>query len=236
VTEPGTLIVVAPGSRNPAASRTVEALVARLRYRLPDVFVRVAYAGVNRPSLTEALAEAPANTVVVSLLLGMGLDAEGDLAAALDGRLVAESLGPDRLLTGVLEQRLLSAGARPGQPVLLVAAGSHDARARGEAGRAARLLEERWGGPVRTAHLTGLGHRMSEIVTELGSHRLAAPAVAPYLLTAGYLHDKARRDAHALGLTVVADVLGDHPDVAETVTRRYRGALAHRFARSLLTA
>ena len=57
--------------------------------------------------------------------------------------------------------------------------------------------------------------------------------MAPYLVAPGHFHAKAREDARALGLDLVADVLGDHPHVAETVARRYRAAVAHRFALSL---
>jgi hypothetical protein len=59
------------------------------------------------------------------------------------------------------------------------------------------------------------------------------PAVAPYLVSPGHLHDRVRLGAHTLGVEVVADVLGDHPCVAEAVVRRYRAATAHRFALSL---
>ena len=37
------LVVLAHGSTNPAGARVVEAVVARVRYRLPGVRVRAAY-------------------------------------------------------------------------------------------------------------------------------------------------------------------------------------------------
>jgi sirohydrochlorin ferrochelatase len=205
-----TLVAVASGTRHPGGARTVEALVARVRHRLPDVPVRTAYDGIQRPSLPEALAGLPGPAVVVPLLPGS-----------------------DRLLAEVLAQRLREAGARPGQPAVLVAAGSSDPGAQGGTARAARLLQEVWRGPVRAAHLTGRGERMSSVVAELDRLGVAPPAVAPYLVEPGELHSKARDDARCLGLTTVADVLGDHPWVAETVARRYRAAVAHRFALSL---
>ena len=94
-----TLVAVAPGTRHPGGARTVEALVARVRHRLPDVPVRTAYDGIQRPSLPEALAGLPGPAVVVPLLPGS-----------------------DRLLAEVLAQRLREAGARPGQPAVSPAA------------------------------------------------------------------------------------------------------------------
>jgi hypothetical protein len=74
---------------------------------------------------------------------------------------------------------------------------------------------------------------MSEVVAEYRSQGLAPAAVASYLLAPSPFHVKARGDARALGLTTVADVIGDHPYVAEVVIRRFRTTLARRFALSL---
>ena len=223
-----TLVTVAHGSRHPAGVRTVEALVARVRHRLPDVTVRAAYVGIQRPSLGEVLADVRGPAVVVPLLLGVRPD-----PGPVEDHCVAEPLSPDRLLAEVMVLRLREAGARPGQPVVLVAAGSPDPCAQGDTARAARMLEEIWRGPVRTAHLTGRGERVAEVVDGFGRRGVAAPAVAPYLLEPGEFHTRAREDARALGLGTVADVLGDHPMVAEAVARRFRATVAHRFALSL---
>ena len=222
------LVVLAHGTGNPSGPRTVEAVAARVRLRLPGVPVRTAYAELQRPSLTTVLAESPPDTVVVPLPcahdVGLRLD---------DAELVPEALAPDRLLAELMRTRLLAAGARPGHPVVLVAAGSHHAATQGDSVRVAQLLEQVWRGPVRAAHLAGRGRRMAEVAADFRSLRLATPAVAPYLVAPGHFHAKAREDARALGLDLVADVLGDHPHVAETVARRYRAAVAHRFALSL---
>jgi sirohydrochlorin ferrochelatase len=222
------LVVLAHGTGNPAGPRTVDAVVARVRLRLPGVAVRAAYADLIRPSLPEVLAEAPSDTVVVPL------PCAHDVAQQLpDEPLVADTLGPDRLLVELMRTRLLEAGARPGHPVVLVAAGSDHAATHGDSVRVAQLLEQVWRGPVRAAHLAGRGRRMSEVVADYRARRLAAPAVASYLVAPGHLHARAREDARTLGLDVVAEVLGNHPHVAEAVARRYRAAVAHRFALTL---
>jgi sirohydrochlorin ferrochelatase len=227
-----TLVVLAHGSANPAGARIVEAVVARVRYRLPGVRVRAAYVEVARPSLAQVLAETEDEAVVVPLLCAEG-KAVADAAAASRGALLANHLGPERLLAQVTAERLRAAGARTGQPVMLVVAGSQDASALGASARAARLLEEVWHGPVRAAHLTGRGQRMSEVAEDFRARDVASPAVAPYFVAPGQLLDRTRSGARTQGLEVVADVLGDHPYVAEAVARRYRAATARRFALSL---
>lgn len=227
-----TLVMLAHGSANPAGPRIVEAVVARVRYRLPGVRVRPAYVEVCRPSLAQVLAEVEDEAVVVPLLCAED-NAVADGAAAPRGTLLANHLGPERLLAQVTAERLRAAGARTGQPVMLVVAGSQDPSAQGASARAAQLLEEVWSGPVRAAHLTGHGQRMSEVVGDFRARDVPPPAVAPYFVAPGQLHDRARSGARTLGLEVVADVLGDHPYVAEAVARRYRAATARRFALSL---
>ena len=74
---------------------------------------------------------------------------------------------------------------------------------------------------------------MCEVVAEFRARGAAAPAVASYLVAPGQFHTRAREDARSLGLELVADVLGDHPHVAEALARRYRATAAHRFALSL---
>ena len=227
-----TLVVLARGTCQPTGPRTVEAVAARLRCRLSGVPVRTAYVEINRPSLAEVLAEVGGTGVVVPL--PCAYDAAQPLAAnAPAGALVSGSLGSDRLLAGVMRQRLETAGARPGQPVVMVAAGSSVPHVQGDSVRTAQLLEEVWGGPVRAALLTGRGPRMSEVVAELRTDFGAPPAVATFLVAPGPIHTRAREDARALALGVVADPMGDHPQVAEAVALRYRSATAHRFALSL---
>ena len=70
-------------------------------------------------------------------------------------------LGPDPLLgrrrrsTRLLGRRCAS----PGQPVVMVAAGSRDPLATRDQMLAAAYLSEQWGGPVRLATLSGVGRR-----------------------------------------------------------------------------
>ncbi|MGA8210535.1 MAG: CbiX/SirB N-terminal domain-containing protein, partial [Nocardioidaceae bacterium] len=150
------------------------------------------------------------------------------------GAALADPLGGQRLLSGVLAQRLREAGARTGQPVVLVAAGCVEPSGQGETTRAAQLLEEVWGGPVRPAHLTGRGLRLSQVVTDFRDRSAPTPAVVPLLVSHGQFHDRMRVDVRSQGLEVCAGVLGDHPQLAEAAARSYRATVARRFALSLV--
>jgi sirohydrochlorin ferrochelatase len=240
------LVAVTHGALHPTGVRTVEAVLQRVRQRLPGVLVRPAYVGPSyvalpdarrakgghgRSGLVDVLVEQTGPAIVVPLLLTVGSTALSGVAQR--PHVVAGSLGSDRLLTEVMAHRLRLGGVRPGQPVVVVAAGSPDAASSGDTARTARLLSDLWGGPVRAAHLTGCGPRLSEVAAELRAEGLAPPAVAPYLIAEGHHYRKAREDARALGLGTVVEPLGDHPLVTEAVVRRYRAAAAHRFALSL---
>ena len=231
-----TLVILAHGSRDPAAARTVEAVAARVRLRLSGVPVRTAYAGINRPSLAEVLADLDDDAVMVPLPCAQ--DAARSVAEpAWGGALVAEPpvsepLGSDRLVAGVMRQRLLGAGARPGQPVVLVAAGSAYASSQGTPSGGAAA------GGVLAGSGAGRAPGRLRPADVRGGRRVPRPwrgpaAVAPYLVAPGQFHTRARNDARSLGLELVADVLGDHPHVAEALARRYRATAAHRFALSL---
>ena len=191
-----TLVLEPHDAAGPAAALVVEAVAARVASRLPDVEVRVGCGGA-------------AGEVVVPLRMWSG--------AGVDG------LGPDPLLTGVLQLRLLAAGARTRQAVVLAADAAPVPEALAGLRVTARLLEARWGGPVRVAQLRGPGRGLPAVVARLRAEG-HAPAVASHLLTPGFAHERLRLQARDLGLRAVAAPVGDHAYVAELVVRRYREA------------
>jgi sirohydrochlorin ferrochelatase len=128
------------------------------------------------------------------------------------------SLGPDPLLAAAQADRLAGAGARPGQPVVLVAAGSTDPAAAADLDEAVRLLARAWSGPVRLATLTGLGERVEQVVRP-------GDAVSPYLLSPGYFATSVRDLAGEAGAAVVAPEIGAHPLVVDLVVRRAAEAI-----------
>jgi len=126
---------------------------------------------------------------------------------------MAGPLGPHPLLAAAQAAQLRAAGAEPGRPVVLVAAGSRDPLAADDLAAAVRLLAMAWDAPVTLATLSGPGPRPVEVVT-------AEHAVSPYLLAPGHFADRARAESAASDC--VAGLLGAHPAVVELVVQRAR--------------
>ncbi|WP_205473192.1 sirohydrochlorin chelatase [Nocardioides sp. SYSU D00038] len=208
------LVTVAHGTRHPTGNRVAAELTARAGALL-GVEALASYVELCAPSLASVVAglapQRPA--VVVPLLLSTGHHVRHDLPAMAGGRPLGRPLGPDPLVAEAQADRLVEAGARPGSPVTLVAAGSSDPAALDDLHDAAALLADRWGGPVRLATLSGLGPRPADVVRP-------GDAVSPYLLAPGFFAGRARDAALTAGAAVVADVIGVHPAVVRLVAAR----------------
>ncbi|MCA2186982.1 sirohydrochlorin chelatase [Nonomuraea cavernae] len=251
------LVAVAHGSRDPRAAATVEALLDEVRRARPGLPVRTAYLDHSAPTLARAL-HGLEEAVVLPLLLTEAYHSRVDLPAAIneararDPRLrlhYGATLGPHPLLTAALERRLAEAGVPPGDPdtaVVLVSAGSSDARANAVIAEMARDWSRRPHPDAGAAHLPSTGPgRPGErgwwaVTAAYASaadptpeqavallRRAGAPrvAVAPYLLAPGYFADKVRRTTLEAGADVVAGVLGPAPEPARVLLERYNAAL-----------
>jgi sirohydrochlorin ferrochelatase len=208
------LVTVAHGTRLASGNQVARDLTAAAGARL-GLQATAAYVELCRPSLDEVLESSDEPTVVVPLLLSTGHHVRHDLPAALSAArgpvVLGPALGPHRLLAQAQAERLLRAGATPGQPVVLVAAGSRDPLAARDLSRAARHLAGLWRGPVTVATLGGPGTRPGDLVTP-------DSAVSPYLLADGHFADRLRETCSGAG--VVADVIGPHPAVVALVAER----------------
>src|SRR3954452_24646387 len=140
-----TLLLVAHGTRDPIGNLVTHDLAAAVRRRLPGVDVRVAFADVRSPNVTEALASVDGPAVLVPAFLAAGYHLRIDipaqiLAAGRSDVTMVDPLGTD--LVPVVHQRLVEAGWQ-GERIVLAAAGSSDPHAHADVRRAARLLAAR---------------------------------------------------------------------------------------------
>ena len=206
------LVTVAHGSRDPRGNAVAAAVTAAAGARL-GVAAVASYVELAAPLHAEVMASGE-RSVVVPLLLSTGHHVRADVGS---GR----PLGPDPLLAVAQASRLVEAGATPGQPAVLVAAGSRDPEALRDLRWATRLLASTWGGPVRLATLGGLGDRPADVVRP-------GDAVSPYLLAPGFFATQARSECRAAGASVVADPIGAHPAVVDLVVERAGVLLAGR--------
>lgn len=172
------------------------------------------------PDLPTALAALPPGrrVVVVPLLLSPGYHHRVDIPEAIRSTrpdaAQAAVLGPDPLLAVALADRLAEAGRRPGDAVVLAAAGSSDPAAVAAVHAQAALLAAELDAPVTAA----FGSMAApDVRGAIAAARPGRVAIAPYLLAPGFF---AERLAEA-GADVVAEPLGAHPAVVALAIRRY---------------
>ncbi|WP_181407562.1 sirohydrochlorin chelatase [Nocardioides sambongensis] len=165
-------MTIAHGTRTAVGNTVARAITDAAAERL-GWSATASYVELCAPLFADVVAacELPADgpVVAVPLLLSVGVHVRQDLPGAVrdagrDDVVLGGALGPDPLLAAAQADRLRGAGARPGQPVVLVAAGSSDPDALADLDAAAGHLAHAWGAPVRVATLTGLGPRVEQVV------------------------------------------------------------------------
>ncbi|MGA9100843.1 sirohydrochlorin chelatase [Aeromicrobium sp.] len=224
-----TLLVCSSPSPDSAEHAALGILVNAVRRDAPSVEVHDVPADMLRADQGRNGPEPgrPPVRVAVPLTLTTGTDVTDALAIALrlDPTLrVAAPLGPDWVLAEICVQRLVEAGARKDDTIVLGVDGSHHAAAIDGISRAARLLSAVWGGPVHIGSVRGPDVPLTEAVdiARAYGHRVV---VASYVLTPGRLADTIR---HCGADLVTAPLLdGGVPDqrLVTLVLSRFHQAL-----------
>jgi sirohydrochlorin ferrochelatase len=212
-----TLLVVAHGTRDPAGALVSSRLAASVAERVP-VPVELAYAGVRGPSVASVLRRVAGPVVVAPAFLAAGYHVRVDVP----GQIVASGRDDVRLaappsvsaMVSAVVDRLLEAGFRSSDDVVLAAAGSSDSAAVADVRRAAGLLSGLVGRPVRIGCI-GAG---SPTVAEAVAGCDGRVAVASWLLAPGVFHSRLAR----CGAAVVSAPVGVHSAlVRELVSRAF---------------
>lgn len=199
-----TLTLVAHGTRSATGQAQIRALAARVARRRPGLDVRLCYADVQHPRVG-AIAH---DGVVVPLLLSAGHHVRVDIADAVAGTpaVVAEPLGPDRVLLESLTRHLPAADA-----VVLAAAGSKDPGWRASVER----LGADFGALV--AYASGSDRKVADVVAARRRQGARRIAIAAYLLADGLFY----RTLREAGADTVTPPLSLDPEVASLVLNRY---------------
>jgi sirohydrochlorin ferrochelatase len=235
-----TLIVVAHGSRDPRSAATIHVIAEQTREMRPGLDVRVGFLERSTPSLREALAGiGPRHRVVVApLLLADAYHARVDIPATLTNSparqvVQADVLGEDHRLVCVARQRLAELGTSHFDRelgVLVVAVGSsrHVTNTRTAIVAASLAQGTQWAGTV-VAFATGPKPSLQAAARCLHRRGARRLAIAPWFLAPGRLTDRVARFAREHDIPM-AEPLGAHPLVAETLLDRFDEALRGRFA------
>ncbi|GAA1304576.1 hypothetical protein Psi02_43910 [Planotetraspora silvatica] len=221
-----TLVLAAHGARSEEWESVMGSVAERVRRARPGRRVEVGFLELSSPALTDVLAGAPGPVVVVPLLLAGGYHVHIDLPAVVartrpDARVTGQ-LGPHPLLTAVLARRLVSAGLRSCDAVVLGAAGSSDPAALEDVRAAARLLSVRLSRPVTAAFASAGSPSVAQALSRIRSGPAPRVVIASYLLAPGLFHERLA----ASGADMVSAPIGADDDVAELVWRRFDEAVA----------
>jgi sirohydrochlorin ferrochelatase len=233
------LLLVGHGSHATDSETEMRAIADLVAEQLPDVMVDVGFLEMTEPPagvvLDRLVARGCRRVVVLPLvLLGAG-HAKNDVAAVvLEGRhrhprteiLFGSPLRVARDLVSAMGDAVSSANGR-GLPFLLVARGTSDPDANGDAAKAARLVAEWSNAPFVHTGFTGVtGPSVPdalEVFARLGFDRVA---LGFWFLCTGKLIERARADIAAFsdrtGVTVVdAGYFGPDPRLVPIILQRY---------------
>ncbi|WP_280509673.1 sirohydrochlorin chelatase [Nocardia farcinica] len=230
------LVLVAHGTRSTRGVEMIAALAEAVSRELRGPVVRTAFVDVLGPSPAEVLrdlrATAPGTpAVVIPAFLASGYHVYQDVPrevaeSAHPAATVTPAMGPDPALARIMALRVRAAGWRPGDAVVVAAAGSSDPRARADVRRAAALLAEQLHAPVRIGYVATGAPRVPEAVADLRDSGADRVFVASYLLAHGLFQQR----LHEAGADGVAAPIGVHPAVVRLLAERYRSAAAESVA------
>ena len=218
------MILVAHGTRSTHGLDTVARLAELVRRRIGST--RVSFVDVLGPTPSEVLAQTPQPTLVIPAFLAAGYHVRADIPEHISASghpdvTVSDNLGPDPRLAAVMLDRLRAAGWRPGDAVVMAAAGSSDPLALADVEQAGRYLAHLIGDEVPVAYLTTATPRVPEVVEMVRNTRGGRVFIASYLLASGFFHSR----LSGFGANGVAAPLGADPRIAELIVNRVNGAL-----------
>ncbi|MDQ2638081.1 MAG: sirohydrochlorin chelatase [Actinomycetota bacterium] len=216
-------VLVAHGTRKPSGIALIEQLAQRVSVALGSP-VHVAFVDVVGPTPGEVLCGLTGSTVVVPAFLARGYHVNVDIPAhvAASGHpdvTVTEALGPSPQLARVLADRLGESGWRPGDSVVLAAAGTSDLCAQSDLRKMATWASAMTSSRVELA-FAAAEPQVAYAVDELRRRGARRVVVASYLLSDGLFQDRLR----ASGADVVTVPLGVHDGLVRLIASRFRCA------------
>ncbi|SBT47011.1 Sirohydrochlorin ferrochelatase [Micromonospora auratinigra] len=227
------MVLVAHGSRDVRAAEATRALARAVAAARPGTTVLPSWLDHTEPGPAAVLGQlvdaGHDRAVVVPLLLTAAYHRKVDIPAAVAAApievRVTDVLGPadgvvDAALLAALRRRL--AEAEPGgyDALVLAAAGTRDARARGSVGRVAAALAAELGIRCRVSYASAAPPAAGVAVAKLRAGGARRVAVSAYFLAPGLFHDGVVAAAGGAGAVAVTAPLTDLPELVDLVLRR----------------
>lgn len=219
-------VLVAHGTRKPGGVSMVGTLAERVAEVL-DREVRVAFVDVLGPNPTEVLDALPQDrhAVLVPAFLAGGYHVRVDVPAHVAASThpdvtVTRPLGPCAGTVRVLADRLFESGWRPGDSVILAAAGTSDRSAQSDLRQTAAMLSALTGDRVELGYAATGAPTVAAAVEAARTRSDRRVAVASYLLADGLFQDRLRTS----GADIVSEPLGVHPGMVRLIASRFRRA------------
>jgi sirohydrochlorin ferrochelatase len=218
-------VLVAHGTRKQRGVEMVGDIAERVSATLGQP-VHVSFVDVLGPTPSEVLAGTPDEPVtLVPAFLSRGYHVTTDIPAHVGASghpdvTVTEALGPGPQLVRVLADRLVEAGWRRDDSVILAAAGTSDPGAQRDLHMMATWLSATTGSRVELAFAATGKPGVADAVAMLRRRRRGRIVVASYLLSEGLFQDRLR----ASGADVVTEPLGTHPGLVRLIANRFRRA------------
>ncbi|MGV9481938.1 sirohydrochlorin chelatase [Gordonia aichiensis] len=211
-------ILVAHGTRSVSGVETIGRVAELVSERIGTT--RVAFVDVLGPSPSDLLAQIAGPAVVVPAFLAAGYHVRHDIPTHIEASghrdvRLCENMGPDPVLAVVLRDRLCAAGWRPGDAVVMAAAGSSDRLALREVETAARYLAELIDDDVPVGYIATATPRVPDVVARVRRRRRRV-FIASYLLAPGLFHARLAE----CGVHGVAAPLGADPRIADLIAAR----------------
>jgi sirohydrochlorin ferrochelatase len=231
------LVLTAHGSADPRSAVITHAVAEQVRLQRPALDVRVAFCEKTSPNLRDVLRSVPGPAVVTPLLLASAYHARVDIPAMIDEAgadvLQADTLGEDPRLVKVMRERLADIDVSDHDRelgVLVVAVGASRAQANARTATLAESLAEstRWAG-VQVGYATGPHPSVTDGIKLLRQRGARRVVLAPWFIAPGRITDRVAEIACTAGISM-AEPLGAHPLMAQTVLDRFDRAVAERAA------
>lgn len=220
------LLLCAHGSRARSAQVATEEIAVAVARAMPSTEVILTWVDVQEPDVVARCREfADRPVIIVPLLLAAGFHVYQDLAQAVADRahhVVTDALGPDRLLSELMKRRIAAAesdGAHEDAPdakphLVMVAAGSSDARAVRAVRKQAADLAEVTGRAVTTGFVSAAHPTAHEAVADAWHSGANQVTTVSFHVAPGVFH----RDAAAAAQAPAHGAPSEHASAGGRIT------------------